>query len=310
VADNDERIRRMEVDGVLTPRQAEMLRSSLAPAQKQADSAGRRFWTRKRSRLALWTAFGFLALAVVAAAFVTGGPREIQDVAATLNEAGGHGEMNRTVTTLLSVSLLFVLPLLFIVYVHNSLVSKEEAVSRSWAQVESSFQRRADLIPALVQTVSRYLRHERETLVAATEARDQQGQRLTEAIDSLIAGQKAASDILRDEAGPLTEDEERLKRLAAAGQAVEGHMAQVFAVAEAYPDLRSADQFIGLQAQIEGTENRINVARQRFNEDVGEFNATMRMMPWNIVAGLGGFNRKAYFRSEDEARNAPALAFD
>ncbi len=83
----------------------------------------------------------------------------------------------------------------------------------------------------------------------------------------------------------------------------------LFAVVEAYPELRSADQFLELQAQLEGTENRINVARQRFNDAVGDFNGTMRKLPWSLVASVGSFQRKAYFRSDEEARRAPALDF-
>jgi len=308
VADNDERIRRMQADGVLTPRQAEMLRASLAP--RRGPEAKRRFWTAARGRIVLWLLAGLFVTGLAASLLFAGGSTEVQDVAQTLNQPGGHGEMNRTVTSLLAVGLLLVIPLLLFVYFHNSLVAKEEAVSERWAQVESNFQRRADLIPALVQTVSRYLRHERETLASVTEARGQSADRLSEAVDRLIDAQQSATEALRAEDAPLTEVQSQLDRLFAAQTAVGGRMGEVFAVVEAYPELRSSDQFLELQAQLEGTENRINVARQRFNDAVGEYNAAMRMMPWNLVASLGGFSRKAYFRSEDEARDAPALKLD
>lgn len=308
MTDNEERIRRMEADGVLSPQQAEVLRASLA--RQPSLEPRRRFWTPERGRIVLWTISGLLAVGLLAAMLLAGGPGDVQDVAETLNQPGAQGEMNRTITSLLAVSLLLVVPLLLFVYFHNSLVTKEEAVSESWAQVESNFQRRADLIPALLQTVSRYLRHERETLTSVTEQRAQSAEQLSEAVDRLIEAQSEASEILREEEGPPAEDQARLERLFAAQRAVAGRMSDIFAVAESYPDLRSSDQFLGLQAQIEGTENRINVARQRFNDAVGDYNATLRMMPWNLVAGLGGFSRKAYFRSEEEARDAPALAFD
>lgn len=308
MADNEERIRRMEAEGVLSPRQAEMLRASLA--RRPTSEPARRFWTLERGRIVLWTAGGLLVAGLAAAVLLAGGPGEVQDVSQTLNQPGAQGEMNRTITSLLAVGLLLVVPLLLFVYFHNSLVAKEEAVSESWAQVESNFQRRADLIPTLVQTVSRYLRHERETLASVTEERTQSAEQLNQAVDRLIEAQGEAAGILRDEEGVPTEDQSRLERLFAAQRAVAGRMSDIFAVAESYPDLRSSDQFLGLQAQIEGTENRINVARQRFNDAVGDYNATLRMMPWNLVAALGGFSRKAYFQSEDEARDAPALAFD
>ena len=285
-----------------------MLRASLA--RPSAPGPDRRFWSSGRGRLALWAIGGLFLAGLIAALLLAGGPGEVQDVAQTLNQPGGRGEMNRTVTSLLAVGLLLVVPLLLFVYFHNSLVAKEETVSESWAQVESNFQRRADLIPALVQSISRYLRHERETLTEVTEDRTRSTEQLSEAVDHLIAAQKEAAEILRDEEGPPTEDQSRLERFFLAQRAVAGRMGNIFAVVEAYPELRASDQFLELQAQLEGTENRINVARQRFNDAVGDYNATMRMMPWNLVAALGSFNRKAYFRSEDEASDAAPLAFD
>lgn len=308
MTDNEERISRMEAEGVLTPRQAAMLRASLS--RRLARSEARRFWTKERGRAALWTLGVVIGALLLFALVFSGGPTEVQDVTETLNQPGGLGEMNRTFASLLAVGLLLVVPLILFVYLHNSLVGKEEAVSESWAQVESNFQRRADMIPALVQTVSRYLTHERETLTEVTESRTDSSEQVSEAVDRLIAAQKEAADTLRNEDGPPLEDQKRLEQLFAAQQAVAGQMGRLFAVVEAYPGLRSSDQFLELQAQIEGTENRINVSRQRFNDAVGDYNATLRMMPWNLVAALGDFKRKAYFRSEEEASNAPALAFD
>jgi LemA protein len=308
VADNHERIARMEAEGVLTPRQAEMLRTSLTP--RTVPVSAQRFWARERGQLVLWIIGGLSAIGLLAMTLFAGGPGDVQNVADTLNEAGGYGHMNRALASILAIGLLFVVPLVLFVYFHNALIAKEETVSKSWAQVESNFQRRADLIPALVQTVSRYLSHERETLTTITSERAQATDQVSSAVDKLIEAQKEAADVLREADGAPTDDQGRLDRLFAAQRAVGGRMGALFAVVEAYPDLRSADQFLELQAQIEGTENRINVARQRFNDAVGNYNAALRMMPWNLVAMLGGFNRKAYFRSEQEASDAPALAFD
>ncbi|MCP4328512.1 MAG: LemA family protein [Alphaproteobacteria bacterium] len=108
----------------------------------------------------------------------------------------------------------------------------------------------------------------------------------------------------------MIEDETLLRRLYEAQTAVGRGMANVFAVVESYPELRSSDQFLELQAQLEGSENRINITRMRFNDAVRDYNSTLRMLPWNLVASLGSFQRKAYFRSEEEARNAPDLDFD
>ncbi len=313
--ENQERIRRMAAEGVLDPAQAEMLRASLAGPNGGPDgedagahrSPGRRPWPNWLS----WGLLDLLGLALVAALAIGGGaPAPVQDVTQSLNQPGGHGEMNRTFSNLLAAALLVVVPLLIWVFLHNSLVGKEERVFVSWAQTESNFQRRADLIPALVETVSRYLRHESETLTAVARERTEATEKLAEVMDALIRAQQNAAEILREKGAAVIEDEALLRRLYEAQAAVGQGMGGLFAVAEAYPELRASDQFLELQAQLEGTENRINVARMRFNDAVREYNATMRMLPWNLVAGLGGFQRKAYFRSEEEARGAPDIKID
>jgi LemA protein len=304
----------MEAEGVLDPAQAEMLRASLAgpgldpdgQAARARRAPSRRRWPDGVS----WGLLGLLGLGLVAALATGGGPAAVQDVTQSLNQPGGHGEMNRTFSTLLAVALLVVVPLLIWTFLHNSLVGKEERVFESWAQTESNFQRRADLIPALVEAVSRYLRHESETLTAVTGARAEADAKLAEAVTGLIEAQKGAAEILREKGAAVVEDEALLRRLYEAQTAVGQGMGGLFAVVEAYPELRSSDQFLELQAQLEGTENRINVARLRFNGAVRDFNATMRMLPWNLVAGLGSFQRKAYFRSEEEARRAPDIQID
>jgi len=308
-ASAEERIARMERDGTITSGQAAMLRASLgstsAPDGEDAGprASGHRHWLP-------WSLLTLVVLVVVVAlASLGSGTDAVQDVTQTLNQPGGHGEMNRTLSALLAVALLLVVPLLLWVWLHNGLVAKEERVFEAWAQTESNFQRRADLIPALVDTVSRYLKHESETLTAVTEARAAALERFAGLSESLIRGQKEAAEILRQGDADVIEDEATLARLYRAQAEVGRGMNGLFAVAEDYPELRASDQFLELQAQIEGTENRINVARMRFNDAVRDYNATMRQLPWNLVATLGSFQRKAYFRSEEEARNAPELEF-
>ena len=312
--ENLDRIRRMAAEGVLDPAQAEMLRASLAGPDlgpRGANAAaghppGRRRWPGWAS----WGLLGLLGLGLAVALATGGGPAAVQDVTQSLNQPGGHGEMNRTLSSLVAAALLVVVPLLIWTFLHNSLVGKEEKVFESWAQTESNFQRRADLVPALVETVSRYLRHESEALTAVTRERAEATEKLADVMDALIRAQQGAAEILREKGAAVIEDEALLRRLYEAQAAVGRGMGGLFAVAEAYPELRASDQFLELQAQLEGTENRINVARMRFNNAVRDFNATMRMLPWNLVSGLGGFQRKAYFRSEEEARSAPDLKID
>lgn len=308
----DERIARMEADGTITSAQASMLRDSLdrkldeTPDPHAATSPHRRGWV-------FWMLAAVAALIVVglfATLGTDGSVPGVQDVTQTLNQPGGYGEMNRTLSALLAVALLLVVPLLLWVWMHNALVAKEEKVFEAWAQTESNFQRRADLIPALVETVSRYVKHESETLTGVTQARAQAANQLSGAMDELIRTQKATADTLREAGRGALQDEEFLRRLYESQANVGRIVGNIFAVSESYPELRASDQFLELQAQLEGTENRINVSRMRFNDAVRDFNATARQLPWSLAAGIGNFQRKAYFRSAKEASAAPGLKFD
>ncbi|NNE82339.1 MAG: LemA family protein [Alphaproteobacteria bacterium] len=303
------RIARMERDGLLSPSQAAQLRDSIQPRSAD-DSAGptRGRWPARWIGVFLVTV---LVIAVIAALFGSGGgPQTVQDVSSALNQPGGVGEMNATVSKLIAVAILLIVPLLLWALMHNSLVAKEESVFEAWAQTESNYQRRADLVPALVESVTRFIQHESEILTEVTRERGQSTGRLTEAIDELIRTQTDAADALRANPEVLIEDQQKLAQLFAGQASVGRSVGNLFAVVEAYPELRSGDQFLELQAQLEGTENRINVARQRFNDAVGDFNGTLRKLPWSLIASAGNFQRKAYFQSEEDARNAPKLNFN
>ena len=218
--------------------------------------------------------------------------------------------MNKSLSAGLAITLLLVVPLVVWGWLHNSLVGKEERVFETWAQTESNFQRRADLIPALIETVSRYLRHERETLVGVTEARGATATSLSAAIEQLIQAEKGTTDLLAKRGAGLVDQEGAMAALFAAHAKLGRSMTTLLGIAESYPELRSADQFLELQAQLEGTENRINVARMRFNDSVRVYNGAIRKLPGALVAQVGNFRRKAYFQSEQEARHAPALSFN
>ncbi len=217
--------------------------------------------------------------------------------------------MNKSIAAVMALTILLVIPLLFWVWMYNSLVGKEERVFQAWAQTESNFQRRADLIPALIETVSRYLRHERETLTAVTEARGASVASLSAAIERLIQAEKGTTDLIAERGAGLVEEEAAMAALFDAHAKVGRSMTTLLGVAESYPELRSSDQFLELQAQLEGTENRINVARMRFNDSVRVYNGAIRKLPGALVAQVGNFRRKAYFQSDEEARNAPAISF-
>jgi LemA protein len=238
----------------------------------------------------------------------TGGPSEIQDVASDLNQVGATGEMNGGLKGLLNLTLVsvpLIVPLLWLVWLYNDMVGKEEQVFAAWAQVESNYQRRSDLLPNLVRTVARYLEHERGTLIDVTEERSAALGSLRATLDEVEAAQRQAEE--HAEAAPETQA--AMERLAAAQAAVDRSLGRFFALAENYPDLRAADQFLELQAQLEGTENRLNVARIQFNQRVEEFNGAIRQLPGSLLARLGEFRRKAYFQASEGAA-AAEVRFD
>lgn len=172
---------------------------------------------------------------------------------------------------------------------YNQLVSAEEAVTSAWAQVENVYQRRLDLIPNLVETVRGYAAHENETLQAVVEAR------------SRVAGMKVTPEVL---ANP-----DNLAKFEQLQQELTSALSRLLVVVEKYPDLKANQNFLALQTQLEGTENRITVERRRFNETAQQFNTKIRIFPSNVVAGWAGFSRKAYFAADQAARVAPTVKF-
>ncbi len=171
---------------------------------------------------------------------------------------------------------------------YNGFVTKEEGVKGAWANVETQYQRRSDLIPNLVNTVKGYAAHETKTLSDVTEARA-----------------KATSiNLSVDELTP-----ERLKEFQQAQAQVRSALGRLIAVSENYPDLKASKNFLELQAQLEGTENRITVARKDFNETAQAYNVAVRRFPANLVAKMFGFDQKPYFEAAEGAEQAPKVEF-
>jgi LemA protein len=168
------------------------------------------------------------------------------------------------------------------------MVTKDEAVSGQWSQVENVYQRRADLIPNLVNTVKGYASHERETLEGVVNARA-----------------KATSTTI----DPSKLNAESIKQFAAAQDGLSSALSKLMVVVERYPDLKANQNFLELQAQLEGTENRITVERQKFNEAAKDFNTYIRTFPRNIWAGMFGFEKKDYFEATAGAEVAPTVQF-
>ena len=303
---SEDRIRALENEGILSTDQARLLSESFESFEAAETRPEGTPWPRRAPYIAAAVAVGAVLAYLI---FPWGGDPvsdgAIQDVTRSLNQPGGYGEMNKSVSGILGVLVLLIVPLIAWVWLHNNLVSKEERVFEAWAQTESNFQRRADLIPVLIETVSRYLRHETETLQAVTGKRSEGTAALGKAIDDLAAAQKATTELLKGKGPGLLDEDATLRDLLAAQTRVGSGISAIVAIAEQYPELRSSDQFLQLQAQLEGTENRINVARMRFNAAVKDYNGAIRRMPGSLVARAGNFRRKAYFQSDAEARRAP-----
>lgn len=173
---------------------------------------------------------------------------------------------------------------------YNNFVTMEESVKQKWSQVENVYQRRADLIPNLVEVVKGYASHERETLEAVINARSKVGGQVNISSDVLNNPQAFAK--FQQAQGALTSALQRL-----------------MVVVERYPELKADGRFADLQTQLEGTENRISVERGRFNEAVQVYNTTVRKFPDMILANMFGFREKVYFKADAGAEKAPQVKF-
>ena len=167
---------------------------------------------------------------------------------------------------------------------YNGLVNKQEAMTQAWGQVENVYQRRADLVPNLVAVVKNYAEYEQGTIIAVTEARA-----------------KAASTTVNRE----TFDEGELEAFDAAQQELGKSMNRLLVSIENYPDLKAGENYLALQAQQEGCENRIQTERERFNEAAKNYNASLRRFPTNLIAKMFGFEKRAYFEADAGADKAP-----
>lgn len=173
---------------------------------------------------------------------------------------------------------------------YNSMVSMEQSVKNQWAQVENQYQRRYDLIPNLVATVKGYATHESEVFTNIAEARSKAGGVVN-----------VSDDVLNDP--------EAFSRYQQVQSELGSSLQRLLAVTENYPELKADQNFLALQDQLEGTENRISVERKRYNDVVQEYNTYIKMFPRSIIANMSGFREKAYFAAAEGASSAPVVSF-
>lgn len=181
-----------------------------------------------------------------------------------------------------------VVVIIVVISSYNGLVKKNEEAMMAWSNVETAYQRRSDLIPNLVNTVKGYAAHETETLQSVTDARTK------------------ATSVTID---PSTATPAQMEAWIAAQDEVNGALGRLIAVAESYPDLKANENFMQLQQQLEGTENRISTERRKYNEAVREYNVAIRRFPSNIIAGMFGFEKMELFEAAEGAEAVPVVEF-
>lgn len=197
-------------------------------------------------------------------------------------------KQSKTKIVLICVGVAVLLLLFGAFRVYNGLVSKDEQVANAWGNVQAQYQRRADLVPNLVATVKGYAQHEQATLQGVVDAR-------------------AKATQLNVSADDLTP--ERVRQVQETQGELSAALGRLMAISENYPQLRASENFSELQAQLEGTENRINESRRLYNESVKTYNISVRRFPANILAGMFGFERKAAFEAQPDAAAAPKVEF-
>ncbi len=188
-------------------------------------------------------------------------------------------KLNTTKGILIGIGIFLVITVLWFVAAYNSLITLSESVDTTWAQVENQYQRRADLIPNLVNTVKGYATHEEELFTKITELRSQWASATT-----------------------------RQEKVGAAN-GLDGALSRLLLVAENYPQLKANENFLGLQTQLEGTENRVAVERKRYNDAVKIYNIKIKRIPTNIVANMFGYEKETYFEIEEGTEKVPKVTF-
>ncbi len=307
----EQRVENMLASGKLTAAEAQRLRASLNN-QAQRNASQRVLQKSRRWVGPLWPLLALLVLAFTLGAtshwLMSAWPDQSAVSVTSPNQntlsrerpielsqldAERSSTMNRATPILFGVIPIGILAVigLALVLLYNSLVSSREQVNAGWAQVENVYQRRLDLVPLLVDTVQTYTDHERETLTELTEARSN------------------ALRLAGTLGGDAPQSVEQLKAIEASQAKVGTSLARLLAVVEGYPDLKASRNFLTLQDQLEGTENRVAMERRNYNEFSRRYNTRLQTFPANMVAQMMGFISKPYFQAEESALTAPEDPF-
>jgi LemA protein len=297
----DSRIERMPAEGKLTAEEAERLRGSLAAHAERGAPLRAAGAPPERRRLSLLIASLLIFILLGAAMLLwLGDAANVASNAGTESTTSAVPEgrlidlsalpeersttMKRSLPVSFAIVAVGVLTVLsgLLVFFYNGLIGAREQVNSGWAQVENTYQRRLDLVPLLVDAVQTYTEHERETLTALTQAR-------------------ANAIQVSGAVGSTAQTAEQLKAIEAAQGEVESALTRLFAIVENYPDLKASRNFLALQDQIEGTENRVAMERRFYNEFSRQYNTKLQTFPGNIVADMMGFEAKPYFEAEKKA---------
>lgn len=188
------------------------------------------------------------------------------------------------------ITVLFFIIVMYLVGTYNSVVTLDESVTNAWSQVENQYQRRFDLIPNLVKTVQGVAKFEKETFIAVAEAR------------ASVGSMKMSPEMLTDAT--------MMKQFQSSQDALGSALSRLMVVVESYPELKANQNFLQLQSQLEGTENRISVERKRFNDATKEYNMKIRRFPANFIAGFFGFSERVYFEAVKGSDRAPEVNFE
>jgi LemA protein len=313
---DEERISRMHREGKLSREEADRLLASIRAHQARdaalAKQIGQRTDRIRRRRLLLAFFGVFLAIGIVGYGLWlqqpdgSTGQEPVNTTSAAADQPRGRlidlEALNqerrttmgnaRTFSTSIFLIVIVAVVGVAILLIYNGLIDAREKVNAGWAQVENQYQRRLDLVPVLIDGVKTYMDHERETLTALTEAR---------------ANALGASKAL---AGKSPETEQQLRAIEASQGGLHSALARLFAVVENYPDLKASQNFLTLQDQIEGTENRIAIERRNYNEWSRRYNTRTMKFPSNVIADLLGFSSKPYFQAENRALQGLDDPFD